>query len=135
MKYLIQNKKEFAITVAAFVMAVINLVRAIRSKEITEELIVAVLVTASTMLAWYYNMPTSEENCKATGQMRLEKAEKNLEYIGEEFDIDAYEEDDDDDEDDERDAEEIDAATNPDEGPEDKFGGTEDEPMDGDDEE
>lgn len=86
MKYLIQNKKEFAITVAAFIMAVINLIRAIRSHEVSEELIVAVLVTASTVLAWYYNMPTSEENCKYTGLMRVEKmVNKNKDFIGENF--------------------------------------------------
>lgn len=78
MKYLIQNKRDFAITVAAFIMAVINLVRAIRSGEITQELIVAVLVTASTVLAWYYNMPTSEENHDHTAQMRLEKVKEDL---------------------------------------------------------
>lgn len=85
LKYLIQNKKEFAITVAAFIMAVINLVRAIRSHEITEELIVAVLVTASTVLAWYYNMPTSEENSVATGLMRLRKKQKKGQIDGEDF--------------------------------------------------
>lgn len=86
MKYLIQNKKEFAISVAAFVMAVINLIRAIKSHDITEELIVAVLVTGTTVLAWYYNMPTSEENCRHTGEMRLEKQQnKDSDIIGEDF--------------------------------------------------
>ena len=86
MKYLIQNKKEFAITVAAFIMAVINLVKAIRSGDISEELIIAVLVTATTVLAWYYNMPTSEENCKYTGLMRLEKQTNKVdEFVGEDF--------------------------------------------------
>lgn len=84
MRYLIQHKKEFAITVAAFVMAVINLIRAIRSKEISEELIVAVLVTGTSILAWYYNMPTSEENCNATGMMRLLKAQRKG-ITGEDF--------------------------------------------------
>lgn len=92
MKYLIQNKKEFAITVAAFIMAVVNLVRAIRSGEISEELIVAVLVTGTTILAWYYNMPTSEENCIATGQMRHAKAKKKQGYVGEDFEDDPDEE-------------------------------------------
>lgn len=88
MRYLIQNKKEFAITVAAFVMAVINIIKAIKSGHIDEDLIIAVLVTGTTVLAWYYNMPTSEENCKYTGLMRLEKAEKNPGgKIGETFDL------------------------------------------------
>ena len=95
MKYLIQNKKEFAITVAAFIMAVINLVRAIRSHEVSEELIVAVLVTASTVLAWYYNMPTSEENCKYTGLMRLEKASNRMDEIAGENFFDDFEDEDD----------------------------------------
>lgn len=96
MKYLVQHRKEFAITVAAFVMAVINLVRAIRSHEVTQELIVAVLVTGTTILAWYYNMPTSEENCEHTGMMRLEKAQNNGYVDGEDF-TDTIEEDDDED--------------------------------------
>ena len=115
MKYLIQHKKEFAITVAAFVMAVINLVRAIKSHEVTEELIVAVLVTGTTILAWYYNMPTSEENCKHTGEMRLEK-EQNAGIIhGEDF-TDEPEEDEEEDGDgldpDEADADDIDDGPN-----------------------
>lgn len=87
MRYLIQNRKEFAITVAAFIMAVINLYKAIRSHDVTQDLIIAVLVTGTTILAWYYNMPTSEENSRHTGQMRLEKAEQNrdADYIGETF--------------------------------------------------
>ena len=85
MKYLIQNKKEFAITVAAFIMAAINLGKAIKSGEVSEELIVAVLVTATTILAWYYNMPTSKENCEHTGQMRAEKAYNASGTDGEDF--------------------------------------------------
>ena len=86
MKYLIQNRKEFCITVAAFIMAVINLGKAIKSGEITEDLIIAVLVTATTILAWWYNMPTSEENCRYTGLMRLEKQYNKVEEIeGENF--------------------------------------------------
>ena len=85
MKYLIQNKKEFAITVAAFVMAVINLVKAIKTGHIDEELIIAVLVTGTTILAWYYNMPTSEENCIHTGAMRLEKEQNKGNITGEDF--------------------------------------------------
>lgn len=94
MRYLIQHKKEFAITVAAFVMAVINLIRAIRSHEVTEELIVAVLVTGTTILAWYYNMPTSEENSEHTGQMRLEKDQKAGLIFGEDFTDDPQPEED-----------------------------------------
>lgn len=73
MKYLIQNRKEFAISIGFFVMTAINLIRAIREKDITEEMVVAIVYAAFGVLAWFYNMPTSEENCKYTGMMRLEK--------------------------------------------------------------
>lgn len=73
MKYLIQNKKEFAISVGVFVMTAINIIRAIMAKEITEECIVAFVLAFFTLLGWFYNMPTSKENCEYTGLMRLEK--------------------------------------------------------------
>lgn len=85
MKYLIQNRKELAISVGFFVMTIINLIRAIRSQEITQDLVAAVIYAFFGVLAWYYNMPTSEENCKHTGLMRQEKAEKKDDYIGETF--------------------------------------------------
>lgn len=85
MKYLIQNKKEFAITVGVFVMTTINIVRAIMSKEITQECIVAFVLAGFTLLGWFYNMPTSEENCVHTGAMRQEKAEKKEDYMGDYF--------------------------------------------------
>ena len=85
MKYLIQNRKEFAISVGFFVMAIINLVRAIMSKDITEDLVATAIYTFFGVLAWYFNMPTSEENCRHTGEMRQEKAEKRKDYIGERF--------------------------------------------------
>lgn len=94
MRYLIQNKKEFAITVAAFIMAVINLFKAVKSHEMTEDLLIAVFVTGTTVLAWYYNMPTSEENCKATGLVRLEKAERAYGESGGETFFDEPEEED-----------------------------------------
>ena len=73
MKYLIQNRKEFAISVGFFVMTIINLIKAVRSHDMTEDLIVAVVYGFFGVLAWFYNMPTSEENCIHTGAMRLEK--------------------------------------------------------------
>lgn len=87
MRYLIQNKKEFAISIGVFVMTLINLIRAIMTKQITEECIVAFVLAFFTVLGWYYNMPTSEENCEATGEMRAKKNEKkgiNGEYFYEE---------------------------------------------------
>lgn len=91
MKYLIQNKKEFAISVGVFVMTAINLVRALMAKEITEELIIAFVLAVFTLLGWFYNMPTSEENCIATGEMRQAKAMKKDGYVGENFDDEAEE--------------------------------------------
>ena len=54
-------------------------------KEINEDLIIAVVYGFFGVLAWFYNMPTSEENCEATGYMRQRKAEKKADYKGEKF--------------------------------------------------
>lgn len=85
MKYLIQHRKEFAISVGFFVMTAISLIKAIMAKEINEDLIIAVVYGFFGVLAWFYNMPTSEENCEATGYMRQRKAEKKADYKGEKF--------------------------------------------------
>ena len=85
MKYLIKNRKEFAISVGFFIMTAINLIRAIKSHDISQELIVALIYALFGVLAWFYNMPTSHENCEATGEMRARKAEKKDGYIGEQF--------------------------------------------------
>lgn len=95
MKYLIQNRKEFAISVGFFFMTAFNLYKAIVSKDITEDLIAAVIYAFFGVLAWFYNMPTSEENCRHTGEMRLEKEENSGKQIeGEKF----YSDEEDDDE-------------------------------------
>ena len=91
MKYLIQNRKEFAISVGFFVMTIISLVRAIKSKDMTEDVIVAVVYAFFGVLAWFYNMPTSEENCIHTGQMRLEKEQNQGKITGEDFTDEAEE--------------------------------------------
>ncbi len=85
MKYLIQNRKEFAISIGFFVMTAINLVKAIMSKDVTEDLIVAIVYAFFGVLAWFYNMPTSEENCVHTGMMRLEKEQNKGQFDGEDF--------------------------------------------------
>ncbi len=92
MKYLIQHRKEFAISVGFFVMVVISLIKAIMQKEINEDLIIAVVYGFFGVLAWFYNMPTSEENCEATGEMRLKKKQKKGKIDGENF-IDEWGED------------------------------------------
>ena len=89
MKYLIKNRKEFAISVGFFIMTAISLVRAVMARQIDENLIIAFVYAFFGILAWFYNMPTSEENCEATGEMRLKKAEKkgiNGEYFFKEED-------------------------------------------------
>lgn len=91
MKYLIKNKKEFAISVGVFVMTAINVVRAIISHEITEELIIAFVLALFTILGWFYNMPTSKENCEHTGAMRLEKEQAKGIITGEDFTDEAEE--------------------------------------------
>lgn len=85
MKYLIKHRKEFAITVAAAVAAIINFVNAVRSGIFSEDTLIAVIVSVLGLLAWYYNMPTSEENDIATNEMRQRKAEKTEAYKGEKF--------------------------------------------------
>ena len=92
MKYLIQHRKEFAISVGFFVMTAISLIKAIMAKEINEDLIIAVVYGSFGVLAWFYNMPTSEENCEATGEMRLKKKQKKGKIDGENF-IDEWGED------------------------------------------
>lgn len=92
MKYLIQNRKEFAISIGFFVMTAINLVRAIMSKDLSEDLIIASVYGFFGVLAWFYNMPTSEENCIHTGEMRLEKALNKNGTDGEDF-FEEFEED------------------------------------------
>lgn len=85
MRYLIKNKKEFAISIGVFVMTLLNLIRAIMSKDITEECIVAFVLAAFTLLGWFYNMPTSKENCEMTGEMRLKKRQNKGQIDGEDF--------------------------------------------------
>ena len=85
MKYLIKNRKEFAITVAAAVAAIVNFINALRSGVVSEDTIIALIVTVLGVLAWYYNMPTSEENNEATAEMRQKKRENEVGYLGERF--------------------------------------------------
>lgn len=92
MKYLIQNRKEFAISVGFFIMTAINIIKAIMSKNITEDLIVAVIYGFFGVMAWFYNMPTSEENCVHTGEVRYEKAVKAGKITSENYEIDDFEE-------------------------------------------
>lgn len=105
MKYLIQNKKEFAISVGFFVMTALNLYKSIKDGELTEDVIVAFVLAAFSLAAWYYNMPTSAENDEATFLMRQRKAEKAEGYIGEKF----FDDEDDPEDEDQTDTEESEA--------------------------
>ena len=85
MKYLIQNRKEFAISAGFFIMTAINLIKAIKSQNVTQDVVVALIYAFFGVMAWFYNMPTSEENCKYTGLMRLKKAHRKGRIDGEDF--------------------------------------------------
>ena len=87
MKYLIQHTKELIITIGVFVsvaLVVLWAVLAIIHNNLSYENIIALLAAIFEMLGWYYNMPTSEENCRYTGAMRLEK-EQQKKITGENF--------------------------------------------------
>ena len=77
MRYLIKNRKEFGITVGLFVFMAVDLYNRLKQGEIDPDLIAKFVFYGFGVLAWFYNMPTSEENCIHTGEMRAEKAEKN----------------------------------------------------------
>ena len=86
MKYLIQNRKEFTITIVALVVAIADILKVIGLDipDVSEEYLLAIVSAVMGVLGWFYNMPTSEENCETTGEMRLRKAEKkgiNGEYF------------------------------------------------------
>lgn len=98
MKYLIQNRKEFIISLGVLVtilLVVFWCVWSIIDGSFTYKNLIAIAGEIFTILGWYYNMPTSEENCKHTGMMRLEKAYKNDDADGENFfeDVEDFEED------------------------------------------
>lgn len=85
MKYLIKHRREFAITVGAAFMAIVNFINAAKTGIISEDTVIALVYTALGVLAWYYNMPTSAENDEATTEMRQRKLENDPNYKGEKF--------------------------------------------------
>lgn len=88
MRYLIKNKKEFIISLFVFatvVLVVFWAVWAIIQNNLSYENIIALIGAVFEMLGWYYNMPTSEENCEMTGEMRLRKRQNKGEIDGEDF--------------------------------------------------
>lgn len=78
MRYLFKHKKEFAITVGGFVMAVIALINACKARELNEDVIITVVFTALAVLGWFFNQPTSKENSEMTDEMRLIKKKEDL---------------------------------------------------------
>lgn len=88
MKYLIQNKKEFVITIGVFLtFAVIAFwcVWDIVHDQFSTDNLIAIIGAIIEYFGWYFNMPTSEENCRHTGLMRLEKEIKKNGTDGEDF--------------------------------------------------
>lgn len=77
MKYLIKYPKRFALAMAAVIMNLINIIRAIRTGEVTEEMIVAFLLAVFTLLGLYFNIPTSEKGVEGLEHMKyLDSIEK-----------------------------------------------------------
>lgn len=112
MRYLIQHRKEFIITVGVFVtvaLVVLWAVMAIIKGSFDLKNVAALAAMIFEILGWYYNMPTSEANAKATSRMRYEKAElnrlNNLEDGAFEEDPDGWDPDEEDEE--EEDPEEV----------------------------
>ena len=78
MKYLVQNRKECTMTIVALVVAILDFLKVFFGIDfgIADEQVLAVVSGLMGVLVWYYNMPTSLENCIHTGEMRAEKAER-----------------------------------------------------------
>ena len=100
MKYLIEYPMRSAIAIGAVVMNLINIIRAIRTGEITEEMIVAFLLAVFTLLGLYYNMPTSIEGMAGLEEIKTLKECRNYEqeYVPDPDDDEEWEGDDDDNE-------------------------------------
>lgn len=94
MKYLVQNRKECTMTIVALVVAILDFLKVFFGVDfgIADEQVLAVVSSIMGVLVWYYNMPTSLENCEATGEMRARKAERKGKCEGEKFYSDEDEE-------------------------------------------
>ena len=95
MKYLVQNKKEFIATVVAIIVGIANILKGfgIVDFDVNAESITAVVTVIVGGIIWYFNMPTSKENCEHTGAMRLEKQQNKGIITGENFTDDVKKED------------------------------------------
>ena len=81
MKYLIQNTKEFVIAICVVLCVITICVLAVLSGDYLK-MAGALVNVVFTLLGLYYNIPTSEENCKATGYMRWLKSIRKGEGVG-----------------------------------------------------
>lgn len=95
MRYLIKYRKEFAISIGFFVMTAINLIKAIMSKDLTEDLIIASIYGFFGVLAWFYHMPTSPEGQTGKEVLLDMKAHRDeeWEYVEEPEDSEVSEDD------------------------------------------
>ena len=92
MKYLIKHKKEFTITVVALIVAIADMLKVFGvDMPIDKASVYAVVSAVMGVLVWFYNMPTSKENCEHTGAMRLEKEQAKGIITGEDFTDEAEE--------------------------------------------
>lgn len=80
MKYLIKHKKELAISIGVFVMTIVNLIKTIKTGDITEDVIVAFVLALFTILGWYFNNPTSIEGDISKIEIKQRKACRNVAY-------------------------------------------------------
>lgn len=94
MKYLVQNRKECTMTIVALIVAILDFLKVFFGVDfgIADEQVLAVVSSIMGVLVWYYNMPTSLENCEATGEMRARKSERMNRCKGEKFYSDEDEE-------------------------------------------
>lgn len=79
MRYLIQHRKESIISLGVIVtilLIIIWSVWSIFTGNLDYKNLIVVAGGIFEILGWYYNMPTSEENCRHTGEMRAEKRER-----------------------------------------------------------
>lgn len=87
MRYLVQNRKEFTITIVALIVAILDVLKVlgVDVPNFSEEYLLTIISAIMGVLVWFYNMPTSHENCEATGEMRARKAERKGNVQGELF--------------------------------------------------
>ena len=75
MRYLIQNRKEFTITIVALIVAILDVLRVlgVDVPNFSEEYLLTIISAIMGVLVWFYNMPTSNENHHFTQVMRRAK--------------------------------------------------------------